>query len=145
MYLKKIELVNIGAYKGYNSFNFETEEKKNVLLVGGENGAGKTTLLNAIKLGLFGSYGLGYKTENSEYYKHVSSILNNHAKRQKNSDYSITIHFSIVDNLKTFNYELKREWKYVNDTVRYEITTPTKATIVIDGKTYCVEKGSYIF
>lgn len=118
MYLKKIELVNIGAYKGYNAFNFETEPKKNVLLIGGENGAGKTTLLNAIKLGLFGSYGFGYKTENSEYYKHVASLLNNHAKREENSDYSITIQFSIVDNLKTFDYELKREWHYKNNQLK---------------------------
>ncbi len=28
---------------------------------------------------------------------------------------------------------------------RYEITTPTKATIIIDGKEFCVEKGSYVF
>ena len=93
MYLKNIALVNIGAYKDYNFFNLETEQNKNVLLIGGENGAGKTTLLNAIKLGLFGSYGFGYKTDNPEYYKHVESILNNNAKRLVDSDFSITIQF----------------------------------------------------
>lgn len=118
MYFKNIALVNIGAYKGYNFFNFETQRNKNVLLIGGENGAGKTTLLNAIKLGLFGSYGFGYKTENNEYYKHVSSILNNQTKREKTNDFSVTIQFSIVDNLQNFNYELKREWTYHNGHIR---------------------------
>ncbi len=118
MYLKNIALVNIGAYQAYNFFNFETETNKNVLLIGGENGAGKTTLLNAIKLGLFGSYGFGYKTDNPEYYKHVESILNNNAKRNKDSDYSITIQFTITDNLKRYDYELKREWKFASQNLK---------------------------
>ncbi|AMO86775.1 ATPase involved in DNA repair [Solibacillus isronensis B3W22] len=121
MYIKKIALVNIGAYKGYNNFNFETENGRNVLLIGGENGAGKTTLLNAIKLGLFGSYGFGYKTENNEYFKHVDSILNNNAKRDPSSDYSITIQFSIVDNYKNFDYELKREWKITANSLKEQV------------------------
>ncbi|MBD8522736.1 DNA sulfur modification protein DndD [Lysinibacillus fusiformis] len=121
MYLKNIELVNIGAYKGYNSFNFKTTKGKNVLLIGGENGAGKTTLLNAIKFGLFGSYGFGYKTENAEYFKHVESILNNQAKRKNNEDFSITIQFEVVDNLKLFKYELKREWKFVNSSIKEQV------------------------
>lgn len=118
MYLKNIALVNIGAYKGYNFFNFETEPNKNVLLIGGENGAGKTTLLNAIKLGLFGAYGFGYKTENNEYFKHVSGVLNKQAKREKLNDFSVTILFSVVDNLQIFNYELKREWTYFNERIK---------------------------
>ncbi|WP_375105964.1 DNA sulfur modification protein DndD [Lysinibacillus fusiformis] len=118
MYLKNISLVNIGAYKDYNFFNFKTASNKNVLLIGGENGAGKTTLLNAIKLGLFGSYGFGYKTENPEYYKHVESILNNNAKREGTNEFSIKIQFSIVDNLKYYDYELKREWNFSNDSLK---------------------------
>ncbi|MGE7988530.1 DNA sulfur modification protein DndD [Lysinibacillus fusiformis] len=121
MYLKNIALVNIGAYKGYNNFNFETSKGKNVLLIGGENGAGKTTLLNAIKLGLFGAYGFGYKTENAEYFKHVESILNNNAKRDQNNDFSVTIQFSIVDNLKKFDYELKREWKLTSNSLKEHV------------------------
>ena len=121
MYIKNIALVNIGAYKGYNNFNFETKKDRNVLLIGGENGAGKTTLLNAIKLGLFGSYGFGYKTENNEYFKHVDSILNNNAKRDPQSDYSITIQFTIVDNYKKYDYELKREWKTTTNSLKEHV------------------------
>ncbi|MEH7605824.1 AAA family ATPase, partial [Priestia megaterium] len=76
MIINEIQLTNIGAYKETNSFNLRPENGKNVILIGGENGAGKTTLLNAIKLGLFGSYGYGFKTENAEYFKRVQSILN---------------------------------------------------------------------
>lgn len=118
MHLKNITLINIGAYKGYNFINFDTSPNKNVILIGGENGSGKTTLLNAIKLGLFGSYGFGYKTENNDYYKHVESILNNAAKREKENDFSITIQFSIIENLKVFHYELKRQWNYINNSIK---------------------------
>lgn len=121
MYIKNITLVNIGAYRGYNNFNFETSDNRNVLLIGGENGAGKTTLLNAIKLGLFGSYGFGYKTENNEYFKHVDSILNNNAKRDSQNDFSITIQFSIIDNYKKFDYELKREWKLTTNSLKEHV------------------------
>ena len=36
-------------------------------------------------------------------------------------------------------------WFNEGDKFRYEITTPSKATIIIDGKEFCVEKGSYVF
>lgn len=36
-------------------------------------------------------------------------------------------------------------WYLEGNSFRYEITTPTKATIIIDGVTYQVEKGSYVF
>ncbi len=36
-------------------------------------------------------------------------------------------------------------WQYEGDKVCYEITTPVKATIVIDGKKYDVERGTYTF
>ena len=36
-------------------------------------------------------------------------------------------------------------WYKEGDNYRYEITTPSKTTIIIDGKEYKVEKGTYIF
>lgn len=36
-------------------------------------------------------------------------------------------------------------WFKEGDSFRYEITTPSKATIIIDGKEHRVEKGSYVF
>ena len=69
MIINEIQLTNIGPYRGVNTFNLRPEKEKNVILIGGENGAGKTTLLNAIKIGLFGSYAYGYKSDNAEYLK----------------------------------------------------------------------------
>ena len=37
------------------------------------------------------------------------------------------------------------KWYHKDGKIRYEITTPSSATIIIDGVTYEVEKGSYIF
>ncbi len=37
------------------------------------------------------------------------------------------------------------KWYHKDGKIRYEITTPVKTTIIIDGKSQVVEKGSYIF
>lgn len=117
MILRDITLVNIGAYRGYNEFNLSTTTEKPVILIGGENGAGKTTFLNAIKLGIFGAYSFGFKTENAEYYKYVSTLLNHEAVRIKENNFSIAINFSITEGFKTIDYNLKRKWQ-INDNGR---------------------------
>lgn len=40
---------------------------------------------------------------------------------------------------------IKSAWHYEGDKICYEITTPVKATIIIDGEKHIVETGSYIF
>ena len=40
---------------------------------------------------------------------------------------------------------ISSKWYHKDGKIRYEITTPVKATIIIDGKKQDVEKGSYIF
>jgi len=124
MIINEIQLTNIGAYKGTQSFDLRPETNKNVILIGGENGAGKTTLLNAIKLGLFGAYSYGYKTENAEYYKKVESTLNYTSKKLSENNYSITVHFSLIDDFEKINYVLTRQWQYVNTSLKesYELT-----------------------
>ena len=47
--------------------------------------------------------------------------------------------------LDTTHGRVISEWCYTDIGVRYEITTPVKAEIVIGDKTYNVEKGSYVF
>lgn len=118
MIINEIQLTNIGAYRGINSFDFRTENDKNVILIGGENGAGKTTLLNAIKLGLFGSYGYGFKTESAEYYKRVQSILNHNAKKIGENNFRIKLDFSLIDNFEKVDYVLYRYWKYTNQSLK---------------------------
>ncbi len=43
------------------------------------------------------------------------------------------------------NGEIISRWEYVDGAVKYTITTPTDATIVIDGKEHKVTKGKYVF
>ncbi|MEH6995724.1 DNA sulfur modification protein DndD [Neobacillus drentensis] len=118
MIINEIQLTNIGAYRGSNTFDFRPDDKRNVILIGGENGAGKTTLLNAIKLGLFGSYGYGFKTESAEYYKRVQSILNHNAKRLGENHFRIKLEFSLVDDFEKTDYVLYRYWKFTNQSLK---------------------------
>jgi DNA sulfur modification protein DndD len=118
MIINEIQLTNIGAYRGINSFDLRPEKGKNVILIGGENGAGKTTLLNAIKLGLFGSYGYGYKSESAEYYKRVQSILNHSAKKLGENNFRIKLEFTLIEDLEKVDYILYRYWKFNNQSVK---------------------------
>ncbi|MDX5476218.1 MAG: DNA sulfur modification protein DndD [Bacillaceae bacterium] len=118
MILKNIQMTNIGAYRGINKFDFSPRGAKNVVLVGGENGAGKTTLLNAIKLGLFGSYGYGYKSENAEYYKRVQRILNQQAKKMEENNFRIQLEFSLIDEFEKIDFTLYRYWKFTNSSLK---------------------------
>src|SRR5579875_88956 len=118
MIIKEIQLTNIGAYRGINCLDFRPEQNKNVILIGGENGAGKTTLLNAIKLGLFGSYGYGFKTDNSEYFKKVQSILNHQAKKMGENNFRIKLEFSLINDFEKIDYILYRYWKFINNNLK---------------------------
>ncbi|MFD1739504.1 DNA sulfur modification protein DndD [Bacillus salitolerans] len=118
MIINEIQLTNIGAYKGNHKFDFRPNQDKNVILIGGENGAGKTTLLNAIKLGLFGAYGYGYKTENTEYFKRINSFLNNSTKKSNENDYKIKINFTLTEDLEQVDYTLIRHWSLKGTSIK---------------------------
>lgn len=111
MLLNHIVLENIGAYKGKYKLDLQiTSEKQNVILIGGENGSGKTTLLNSLKIGLFGPYAFGFKTENDSYFKLIKRMLNNSEKESESPSFSITINFDETVNFTKSNYRLIRNW-----------------------------------
>ncbi len=118
MYLKKIQLTNIGPYRGIHSIDLTTSADKNTILIGGENGAGKTTLLNSIKMGLFGAFAYGYKRENKEYQKKVDSLLNYTAKVNGENNFRLRLDFEMVDDLSKKQYSLYRGWKYQNTNIK---------------------------
>jgi DNA sulfur modification protein DndD len=118
MYLKKIQLTNIGPYRGMHSIDLTTSSNQNTILIGGENGAGKTTLLNSIKMGLFGAFSYGYKTENKEYLKKVDSLLNYAAKMNSENNFRLRLDFEMVDDLSRKEYSLYRGWKYQNNNIK---------------------------
>ncbi|WP_421377982.1 DNA sulfur modification protein DndD [Bacillus salacetis] len=118
MYIKKIQLTNIGPYRGMHSIDLSTTKENNTILIGGENGAGKTTFLNSIKMGLFGSFAYGYKTENKEYFKKVESLLNHSAKAIGENNFRLRLDFDITDELSKAEYSLYRSWKFQNGNIK---------------------------
>ncbi|MRX73058.1 DNA sulfur modification protein DndD [Bacillus lacus] len=118
MYIKKIQLTNIGPYRGMHSIDLSTTKENNTILIGGENGAGKTTFLNSIKMGLFGSFAYGYKTENKEYFKKVESLLNHAAKAVGENNFRLKLDFDITDELSKAEYSLYRSWRFLNGNIK---------------------------
>ena len=118
MKINKIILTNIGPYAGENIFDFITNEKQNIILIGGKNGAGKTTLLKALKIGLFGCFSFGFRNENATYFKDVERMLSNQAD---SPTFKITIDFEYVENLTKYNYVLSRSWKKGKDELKEKV------------------------
>lgn len=75
MKLNKFELNNFGIYYENIEIDLSTKDN-NIILIGGENGAGKTTLLNAIKICLYGSISMGYKTNTDQYLNEIKNYYN---------------------------------------------------------------------
>lgn len=118
MKLTKIKLTNIGPYRNdSNVFDIDVSKGNNIILIGGKNGAGKTTLLNSIKIGLFGTYAFGLRTDSSVYYKSLKQIFNYVESKKKISYYEIEISFQLVENFITNSYVFTRSWKKVNDEI----------------------------
>lgn len=93
MRLLKLRMQNIGPYN-MQEIDFSSTDKHNVILICGENGAGKTTIQKAMKIGLFGSYLYGLKTnsKNQNYIDNVKELIKNNCLTG-----SINIEFSVVD------------------------------------------------
>ena len=118
MKITKIKLHNIGPYKDTdNIFDLDVNKGKNIILIGGKNGAGKTTLLNSIKIGLFGTYAFGLKTDSLIYYKSLKQLFNYVEAKKKNSVYEIEISFELVENYITNKYVFSRSWKKVGEEI----------------------------
>lgn len=118
MKITKIKLHNIGPYKDTdNIFDLDVNKGKNIILIGGKNGAGKTTLLNSIKIGLFGTYAFGLKTDSAIYYKSLKQLFNYVETKKKNSVYEIEISFELIENYITNKYVFSRSWKKIGDDI----------------------------
>lgn len=118
MKITKIKLHNIGPYKDVdNVFDLDVNKGKNIILIGGKNGAGKTTLLNSIKIGLFGTYAFGLRTDSAIYYKSLKQLFNYVETKKKNSVYEIEISFELIENYITNKYVFSRSWKKIGDDI----------------------------
>jgi DNA sulfur modification protein DndD len=114
MYITGLKLKNIGPYVGDVEFDFTTNGNKNITLVGGMNGSGKTTLLNAIKLALFGSFSLGFKSDTSAYRASVIRLLNYRVLETLNPHFMLEVSFILDEEYSQNNYQIRREWTMAN-------------------------------
>lgn len=121
MKLLNIQLTNFGIYEGTNIIYLSDQNINNLTLVIGKNGAGKTTLLNAIKTTFYGSLLFKVKTMNDEYQNYIVQLLNNSAKKSKESFYHVSITF--ISNILGFDgkYQITRAWQYENSEVKETI------------------------
>lgn len=110
MIINNIELNNFGSYEGVNNFDFNTDESKNIILIGGKNGAGKTTLFTAIRLCIYGYKAFGYQNINSYYNKNIIKLINNAAKLLEPIDAYVKINISINNGQDLDNYVIQRGW-----------------------------------
>ena len=114
MKVNYLVLENIGPYINRNQFDFETDESKNIILIGGKNGAGKTTLLNSIKIALFGCYALGLKTESTTYYNYLKKLFNDRELLKENSKFSLEVEFEFIQDYEKATYKIIRSWMSAN-------------------------------
>lgn len=120
MQITKLVLCNIGAYFGnQNTFDFSTNESKNVVLLGGKNGAGKTTILESLRIVLFGSMAYGFVNDNEPYFRKISSFLNRKAiNEESNPDFRIIIHYKSTEDFEVQSYTLTRSWRVKKEKIK---------------------------
>lgn len=119
MKIIKLILENIGPYTGINEFDFSTDDKRNIILIGGKNGSGKTTLLKSLKIGLFGCFSFGFRNENATYFSDVEKMLSNKAKSKR---FNVTVVLEYIENMSRDIYRISRGWtKNANNGIRENI------------------------
>lgn len=111
MKFNRLQLVNVGAFRGRFNFDLQTNNKqKNVILFGGKNGSGKTTILEAIRLALYGTFAFGLKNESSTYFDKIDARLNTQAKKNNDRFFQIILDIEIVEDWKKNEYKINRSW-----------------------------------
>ena len=117
MIIRNIELNNFGSYEGVSELNFNDEDDKNIILIGGKNGAGKTTLFTAIRLCIYGYRAFGYQSLNSFYNRSIIKLINNNAKLQEPTTSHIKIGMLINNGQEYDEYTIQRSWIYEKNSI----------------------------
>lgn len=113
MKINKIVLYNFNSYEGINEFDFSsTDDKKNMILIGGKNGAGKTSLFTAIKLALYGPLAFGYVGINPHYISKIKDCINLKTFQTDKVESRVQINISLMVEREFKEYEIVREWDY---------------------------------
>ena len=118
MQLKKVELYNFSSYAGKASFDFSTQNGKNIILIGGNNGAGKTSLFTAIKLALYGPLSFHYQGKNAQYSARIKELMNHDAFLDAKVKTYVEVELSLSLRQISSIYTLHREWDYSGQKVQ---------------------------
>lgn len=121
MKINKLVLYNFSSFEDKNEFDFTVgEDKKNIILIGGQNGAGKTSLFSAIKVALYGPLAFGYVSSNSYYVQKIKDFINSKAFQREKVESSVTIDISIKVEREIQQYEIIRKWDYTKQKLTEE-------------------------
>lgn len=113
MKINKIVLYNFNSFEGLNEFDFSnTNQNKNIILIGGKNGAGKTSLFTAIKIALYGPLAFGYVGVNPYYIAKIKECINSKTFQTNKVESRVQITISLVVEREVKDYEITREWDY---------------------------------
>ncbi|WP_166635521.1 DNA sulfur modification protein DndD [Halanaerobium congolense] len=114
MKLNKFELNNFGIYYENIEIDLSTKDN-NIILIGGENGAGKTTLLNAIKICLYGSISMGFKTNTEQYLNEIKNYYNYSADNENKRNMYLKMKLTLNYKGDKIPLLIERSWEPNNN------------------------------
>lgn len=105
MRFKNIIIENFKQYKGVANFDLNTQEDKNIILIGGLNGYGKTNFLLSIVWCLYGerlsliddNFKKEIQKEGSNYSSFIQKTINRTAKENGQKEFSVSILIEDLD------------------------------------------------
>ncbi|SDK99912.1 DNA sulfur modification protein DndD [Halanaerobium congolense] len=112
--LNKFELNNFGIYYENIEIDLSTKDN-NIILIGGENGAGKTTLLNAIKICLYGSISMGFKTNTEQYLNEIKNYYNYSADNENKRNMYLKMKLTLNYKGDKIPLLIERSWEPNNN------------------------------
>lgn len=117
MIITQLTLHNFGVYRGTNQFQFEN--RKPVILIGGMNGRGKTTFLEAVLLALYGSNSYAF-TESG--YRAYGQYLKAYVNKSDGTLVTyVELSFKMVAQTEEI-YTVRREWFGKGQRIRDKIS-----------------------
>lgn len=132
MKINKIVLYNFNSYEGLNEFDFTSDAKKNIILIGGKNGAGKTSLFTAIKIALYGPLSFGYVGVNPKYIAKIKDCINSKSFQKDVVESRVQISVSLMVEREIKEYEITREWDYTKQKLEEKYYVKTEGLLLDD-------------
>ena len=113
MIINSITLKNFKSYEDETTINLRPDDRKNIVLIGGENGAGKSTLFVAIKVCIYGATAFGYIGQNHFYTEKLKGMICNNAYTKEEIEAYVKLELSFPQGIEEITYTLVRKWKYL--------------------------------